>query len=196
MLNDPRMTVVLMAVPRRDADTARLQVESRTARPIDDSCGSYGARSARHRASIAPGDPTITVADLRTLNERMFLFDFCGRQLHTNDAQRALVEAFLAKIDELGEEESESTVAPPHDGEPIVEAAIRARIETRSSAIRACVGNEPAAIQARWSAAGEVMVTIASLDANDPKQGCVRAAFGELEVEGGRAGELLHPVAD
>ena len=214
VVRDGQSLLVLRGVPADDTERVTLRVYSRNNVPLA-GCREISMATPDDSVEV-PADGKIAIARLTEMAQRTFMFRFCNRRMQMLDVQRLQVLDFVRMFHEIAEdpidEEAASAAAsasPASDGPtpfdddqagpgpaPTAsgpEATIRAALDAKARSITTCIGG-PGAIEARWTAAGAVTVSVRGEAANSPVQGCVRSAVGSLRVSAPRAGQLLHAV--
>ena len=112
----------------------------------------------------------------------------CGRAWALRRADVAGFTRFAEYIDEAlaNAPVVASTASSP------VEAVVRARLDARRDALRACAGSAGVvSIEASWDAAGQLSVHVRGQE-DAAVNGCVQATLGEQRVETTSAGRLIH----
>lgn len=112
----------------------------------------------------------------------------CGREWALRRADVAGFARFAEYIDEAlaGAPAVATTATSP------VDAVVRARLDARREALRACAGTAGmVSIEASWDATGLLRVHVRGQE-DAAVNGCVQAALGEQRVETTSAGRLIH----
>ena len=214
VMRDEQTVLVLQGVPADDPDVVTVTAYSRDGVPLAE-CGEYAIQSRQGNVGIPGG--RVEVATLAENVEGAFVFRFCDRTVDILETQRLQVSDFLRIFREIAEDPVDETAAAASASDPAgtdptpsdpgsdedstparamgpgPEATIRAAIDATRRSINACLGGA-GAIQARWSASGDVTLSASGQPADAPAQGCVRAAVGALRVSARAAGQLLHAV--
>lgn len=73
-----------------------------------------------------------------------------------------------------------------------IERTIRRGLEARRDDVLACTGRTASVVRVRYAVDGSIELRLAGDLEGSPEEGCVRAALGNVRVEPGRAGVVLH----